>query len=286
MKTITSKKELAEILDPVRFNHNTIGFVPTMGALHEGHLSLISASRAANDLTVCSIFVNPTQFTDARDLELYPRPIEKDTAMLTRAGADILFLPSAEEMYSAGETWEIELGGIADLLEGKFRPGHFNGVTQIVYKLFKLVGPDRAYFGQKDFQQFTVIRKMVELKSLSVELVRCPVIREADGLAMSSRNIRLGPEYRIAALNISRALRQAAADRSLYSVAETISRALSLLEESQLIRPEYFSIADAETLLPVTEWDQAQNIIALVAVKAGEVRLIDNQYLKELEIYS
>lgn len=286
MKIITTRNELAEVLEEYRVKGQTLGFVPTMGALHAGHLSLISASKQENDLTVCSIFVNPTQFTDARDLELYPRPVESDTLMLQAQGVDVLFMPAAAEMYSPDEHWEIDLGGIDAMLEGEFRPGHFQGVTQVVYKLFMLVKPDIAYFGQKDFQQFRVIDRMVDLQGLSISLVRCPIIREADGLAMSSRNAQLSPEMREAAVLISRALFAAEADQAHFTVAETISRALEILGESPLLTPEYFAIVDDQTLMPVGEWTDSESIIALTAVKAGTTRLIDNQYLRQVDFYS
>lgn len=286
MKTVTTRKELTDVLEKFRLKNATLGFVPTMGALHQGHLSLIKRSKENNDFTVCSIFVNPTQFTSLTDLEHYPRPIEADIAMLTMAGADILFMPATGEMYGDNEKWNLDLGGIDSMLEGMFRPGHFQGVTQIVYKLLKLVEPDKAYFGQKDFQQLLVIKKMVEVMKLQVKIVSCPIIREADGLAMSSRNIHLTRPYHQAALLISATLFRALEDSKQYSVNETLNRALEILSLNELLTLEYFCIADAASLLPVKTWSDSKNIIALTAVNAGKTRLIDNQFLKQADFIS
>lgn len=286
MKIITTRNELLEELAVSRLKSTTIGFVPTMGALHAGHLSLLEASKSENELTVCSVFVNPTQFTNAEDLAAYPRPVESDIRMLTDSGVDLLFMPEPSEMYSDNDYWHIDLGNIDSMLEGKYRPGHFQGVTQIVHKFFTLIKPDSAYFGLKDYQQVLVITKMVQVMNLPVKIVYCPIIREPDGLAMSSRNIHLSPEYRRAALLLSKALFIAASEYSNYSVAETVQRALITLSANELLQVEYFSIVDAQTLLPVVNWTDSATIIALLAVNAGHTRLIDNQYLKQPEFYS
>lgn len=283
MKIIKSRQELREVLEPFRQAGITIGFVPTMGALHEGHLSLIRQSKRENGLTVCSIFVNPTQFTDPKDLEFYPRPLEQDIRMLENERTDLLFHPDISEMYMADEPWSIDLEGLDQVMEGTFRPGHFQGVTQIVYKFFILILPTRAYFGQKDYQQFRVISKMAELKRLSVQLVKCPIIREKDGLAMSSRNVHLSSQMRQESVMISQALNTAVGDSLIYSVEETIDHAIFNLGKHGLLELEYFNIVDALTLQPVKSWGDADEILALTAVKAGKTRLIDNQYLRPLE---
>ncbi|MGB4774102.1 MAG: pantoate--beta-alanine ligase, partial [Daejeonella sp.] len=189
MKIVTTRLALSEYLKQRKLEGNIIGLVPTMGALHDGHLSLIEIAKSKTDLVVCSIFVNPTQFTDLNDLKNYPRPVETDINKLEAISCDVLFLPEVEEMYNKDEIWQLDLGGLDQVLEGKIRPGHYQGVTQIVYKLFEIVKPDFAFFGQKDYQQFMVISKMVNLLNMPVKLVVCPIIREDDGLAMSSRNI-------------------------------------------------------------------------------------------------
>lgn len=286
MKIITTRNELLEVLAVYRLKSTTVGFVPTMGAIHAGHLCLIKASKLDNELTVCSVFVNPTQFTNAADLAAYPRPVESDIRMLTNSGVDLLFMPEPSEIYSNNEHWHIDMGTIDTILEGKFRPGHFQGVTQIVHKFFTLIKPDRAYFGLKDYQQLLVITKMVQVMNLPVKIVNCPIIREPDGLAMSSRNIHLSPEYRRAALLLSQTLFTAAKEYKNYSVAETVQRALITLSENELLQVEYFSIVDSQTLMPVANWNDSASIIALVAVNAGKTRLIDNQYLKQPNFYS
>ncbi|HEY9197037.1 MAG TPA: pantoate--beta-alanine ligase, partial [Mucilaginibacter sp.] len=204
MKIFTTKQQVAQYFSYK--TNQTTGFVPTMGALHNGHLSLIRQAQQVCDLVVCSIFVNPTQFNDPKDLEKYPRPIAADIAMLEAAGCDILFNPPVSEMYDDNEKWHLDIGSLEHLLEGKFRPGHYQGVMQVVNKLFNIVKPDLAFFGQKDYQQFMVISKMVELLGMPVKLVMCPILRDADGLAMSSRNIHLTPDDRQHALILSKTL--------------------------------------------------------------------------------
>ncbi len=259
---------------------SSIGLVPTMGALHEGHLSLVTRSAEENDLTVCSIFVNPTQFNDPSDLARYPRPVESDIRKLTKTGCDLLFMPDAEEIYPEEESWHMELGELERVMEGKFRPGHYQGVTQVVKKLFDLVAPDRAYFGQKDYQQFLVIGELVRQFSIPLELVCCPTQREADGLAMSSRNIHLSPEERKEAVLLSKALFLIRSLANEMSPAEARDKGLELLGSSPLIQVEYLEIAHADTLRPVTDWNEASRVIALVAVRIGQTRLIDNLFIK------
>lgn len=260
-------------------NIKSIGLVPTMGALHNGHLSLIKTAKAQTAVVVCSIFVNPTQFTDATDLEKYPRPIEADIEKLQQAGCDILFMPDVTEMYPQKEHWHLDIGEIEHRLEGKFRPGHYQGVMQIVYKLFMAVKPDFAFFGQKDFQQVKVIEKMVELKQLPVKIVMCPIIREADGLAMSSRNIHLSPEERKHALILSWALHQLEKSYVKEASEELRKEAIEMISIEPLVQLEYLEIANTENL-DNNITDESKGIIALVAAKVGQTRLIDNMILR------
>lgn len=278
LKIFTSKQELSDHLDKLKGQGKSIGFVPTMGALHMGHLSLIEIAKRLTDVVVCSIFVNPTQFNDPKDLELYPRPIETDTIKLQEANCDILFLPSAAEMYDGTEAWHIDLGYIETILEGRFRPGHYQGVTQIVKKLFDLVLPDKAFFGQKDFQQVKVISKMIEIYKMPVEIVTCPILRENDGLAMSSRNIHLSGTERNQALALSQALLITRDNALLKPLDDIKAKAEEYINNSDGIELEYFEICDADTLLPAT--DTSTSLIALVAAKVGKTRLIDNIIIK------
>ena len=278
LKIFTSKQELSGHLDKLKGQGKSIGFVPTMGALHMGHLSLIEIAKRLTDVVVCSIFVNPTQFNDPKDLELYPRPIETDTIKLQEANCDILFLPSAAEMYDGTEAWHIDLGYIETILEGRFRPGHYQGVTQIVKKLFDLVLPDKAFFGQKDFQQVKVISKMIEIYKMPVEIVTCPILRENDGLAMSSRNIHLSGTERNQALALSQALLITRDNALLKPLDDIKAKAEEYINNSDGIELEYFEICDADTLLPAT--DTSTSLIALVAAKVGKTRLIDNIIIK------
>lgn len=256
----------------------TVGLVPTMGALHSGHLSLIKTALAQTGVVVCSIFVNPTQFTDVSDLEKYPRPIEADIEKLEQAGCHILFMPDVAEMYPQKESFYLDIGAIEHRLEGKFRPGHYQGVMQIVYKLFMAVKPDLAFFGQKDFQQIKVITKMVELKNLPVKIVTCPIIREVDGLAMSSRNIHLSVEERKHALILSWALHQLKKSYVKEASEELRKEAVELISAEPNVQLEYLEIVNTEDL-DINISQQEKGIIALVAAKVGQTRLIDNMIL-------
>lgn len=249
-----------------------------MGALHKGHVSLIKMAQQQADVVVCSIFVNPTQFTDPKDLEKYPRPLAHDMAMLKEAGCDVVFMPSVKEMYPVEEIWHIDLGPAEFLLEGEFRKGHYQGVTQIVKKLFDAVDPDIAFFGQKDYQQVLMIQNMVAYFKLPVQIISCPIIREDDGLAMSSRNIHLNTTDRENALVLSRALTYVQENFKSKSIPELLEKARKLIEETPGVELDYFTIADGKTLLPETD-KKDQNIIALVAAKVGQTRLIDNMIL-------
>lgn len=261
--------------------HRKIGFVPTMGALHEGHLSLIRQSIAENQVTICSIFVNPTQFNDPEDLKKYPRPIERDIEMLTLAGVTVLFLPSVAEMYPADLQHPTFVFNGLDLpMEGASRPGHFDGVAQVVHRLLGIAKPDRLYMGQKDFQQWAIVQSMLRQMNADIELVRCPIAREKDGLAMSSRNVRLTDEVRPVVPSIYKILEIAKTELETLEI-ETVKnnaiRALKAIPEFDL---DYFEIADGNSLEPIMEKRNSSLIVACVAVFVAKVRLIDNLILK------
>jgi pantoate--beta-alanine ligase len=275
LKIFTTKNEVTNYLKQLQADGKTVGFVPTMGALHQGHLSLLAQAGQQTDVVVCSIFVNPTQFNDPKDLEKYPRPIEADILKLEQAGCNVLFNPPVTEMYNGPEAWQLNLGELENLLEGKFRPGHYQGVTQVVNKLFSIINPDIAFFGQKDYQQVMVIIRMVEVLHLPVKIVMCAIEREPDGLAMSSRNIHLSATDRRHALVLHRALQHAktafAAGNSIQEIEQQASTTISNEPDTQL---EYFEIADGQTLHPATI--QSKSLVALVAARVGHTRLIDN----------
>lgn len=276
MITINTVAELTETVQSFKNQNKKIGLVPTMGALHEGHLSLVKKCREQNDVVVVSVFVNPTQFNNKEDLRTYPRTEEADRKLLEENGADIVFMPSVEEVYPEPDTRVFELGKVAEVMEGAMRPGHFNGVAQIVSKLFDFVKPDRAYFGEKDFQQIAVIRSMVKLLNLDLEIVPCPIVREADGLAKSSRNVRLTSEMRKIAPNIARILAESVNFAKSHSVAETQKFVVDSINAFSGMEIEYYQIVDGISLQPVTEWSDSDYIVGCVTVYCGDVRLIDN----------
>jgi pantoate--beta-alanine ligase len=255
-----------------------VGFVPTMGALHAGHISLIQQAKQENEIVVCSIFVNPVQFNDPKDLEKYPRPIEKDIELLIAAGCDILFYPEVEEMYPGGTEHLIkfDLGNIENILEGKFRPKHFQGVGNVVKLLLDKVQPNALYMGQKDFQQVMVVRKMMELANIHCKLVSCPIVREANGLAMSSRNVRLSEEERKSSAAISQTLFFIRDNKGKYSVEDIKQKAETMLRNIPDSKLDYLEIANAQTLESISNWNEAKDLVALTAIKVGQVRLIDN----------
>jgi len=283
-------KDLSAWLEQQRLKGESIGFVPTMGALHAGHISLIDISKKQAGATVCSIFVNPTQFNDPKDFQKYPITIEQDILLLERAGTDALFLPEADEVYPGGTAGleKYELGPLENLLEGKYRPGHFQGVCQVMRRLLDLVRPDDLFMGQKDYQQCMVVRRLLEIMGVATVLHPCPIIREPDGLAMSSRNMRLSEEQRKKATAIYRALSairdgwrkmQAAGARGVFTEEmEAVLRGATMLLEKNDFRIDYISLADAASLEPVTRADHA-DVVGLVAAFMGEVRLIDNMVL-------
>jgi pantoate--beta-alanine ligase len=278
LKIFNTRQSLQQYLQQIKALNKTVGFVPTMGALHSGHLSLIVFAQQQNDVSVCSVFVNPSQFNDPKDLDKYPRTIEADIKMLEQINCDILFNPEVMEMYDVNEQWHLNIGETEHLLEGEFRPGHYQGVTQVVNKLFNIVNPDIAYFGQKDYQQFLIISKMVSMLAMPVKLVMCPIKRETDGLAMSSRNIHLTPNDRKRALILSKTLTGLANKFNLYNIAALKKEAQQMISEEPGVELEYFEIADGNTLHPANE--DTSSIVALVAAKVGKTRLIDNVVLK------
>lgn len=275
MEIIRTVAELKAKLDEAR-EKGSIGLVPTMGALHAGHLSLIQRARRENDTVVVSVFVNPTQFNNPTDLATYPRTEEADTAMLREAGVDFAFIPSVEEIYPEPDTRQFDLGPVAEVMEGAMRPGHFNGVAQIVSKLFDFTRPTRAYFGEKDFQQIAVIRKMAQLEGFDLEIVDCPIKREDDGLAMSSRNVSLTPEQRAIAPAIHRTLESSLSWAADHSVEETKRYVIDEINSFPHMQVEYYEIVDALTMQPISDWAETESAVGCVTVFCGDVRLIDN----------
>lgn len=258
-----------------------VGLVPTMGALHNGHASLVKRSVKENDITVVSVFVNPTQFNDKNDLKNYPRTLDADCKLLESIGADIVFAPSVEEMYPVEDTRVFDFSPLDKVMEGKYRPGHFNGVAQIVSKLFEIVKPTRAYFGEKDFQQLAIIRELVRQERYNVEIKACPIVREADGLALSSRNTLLSDEERQHALCISKTLFASRDYAETHSVAETLKFVEESINSEGYLRLEYFEIVDGDTLQPIKDWNDTDYAVGCITVFCGSVRLIDNIKYKE-----
>ena len=257
-----------------------VGFVPTMGALHRGHRSLVERARKENDTVVVSVFVNPTQFNDKNDLKNYPRTPEADCAILEAAGADIVFMPSVEDIYPEPDTRQFDFGLVDKVMEGATRPGHFNGVAQVVSRLFDLVKPARAYFGEKDFQQIAVIKAMVKQLAIDVEIVECVIVRGEDGLALSSRNELLTPEHRQAAPHIYATIKQCAEKMAEMSPAELTEWVVKTIDSNPLLKTIYFEAVDAATMQKVERWEDSERIQGCCAVQAGEIRLIDNIRIK------
>lgn len=259
-----------------KFHGRKIGFVPTMGALHEGHLSLIQASQRDNDITVCSIYVNPTQFNNSQDLEKYPRNLDRDTSLLQQVGCQVLFCPSDSEIYTAQPKISFNFEGLDQMMEGKFRPGHFNGVGLIVSKLFNIVAPDRAYFGQKDLQQYLVIKQLVKDLSYNVHLECIPIKREADGMAMSSRNRRLSYEGRAKAVILYRSLSEAEKMIRAGMALPAVKKEVAAIIRQAGVELEYFEVVDPETLEFMENNLNQKNVALCVAGYVDNVRLIDN----------
>ena len=278
MKTFSKvsdlKKELATL------DLAGIGFVPTMGALHAGHRSLVEKARRECKTVVVSVFVNPTQFNDKNDLRNYPRTPEADAAILEAAGADYVLMPSVEEIYPEPDTREFDFGQVDKVMEGATRPGHFNGVAQVVSRLFDIVNPAKAYFGEKDFQQIAVIKAMCEQLALDIEIVECPIIRDTDGLALSSRNTLLDEAHRAAAPHIYEVISQCDEKMSSLSPAELTAWVIAEVEKNPCLKVIYFQAVDALSLQQVAEWNESDRIQGCIAVQAGEIRLIDNIRIK------
>lgn len=278
MKLFRSIVELQNELFEVRKSGKKVGIVPTMGALHEGHASLVKRSVAENGATVVSVFLNPTQFNDKSDLERYPRTLDADCTLLEACGADYVFAPSVEEMYPVEDKRQFEFPPVTTVMEGAHRPGHFNGVCQVVSRLFYIVRPDRAYLGEKDWQQIAVVKAMVRFLKLDVQIVECTTIREADGLAKSSRNTLLSADERAIAPRIYEALQSSREYAKTHTLAETHEYVVSTINAVDGLEVEYFSIVDGDTLLDVANWDDSAYIVGCITVYCGKtpIRLIDH----------
>ncbi len=283
MKLINTIIELKSELDAFRNEGKSIGFVPTMGALHAGHASLVERAVKENDVTVVSVFVNPTQFNDKNDLKNYPRTLAADCELLEGLGTTIVFAPAVEEMYPEEDTRRFSFAPLDTVMEGACRPGHFNGVAQIVSKLFYAVEPERAYFGEKDFQQLAIIREMVRQLALPVQIVGCPIVREEDGLAMSSRNTLLSEDERERALTISSTLFASADFAQVNSLAATKAFVEDMINDTEGLELEYYRIVDGNTLQEIEEWGDSDYVVGCIALFCGKIRLIDNIKYKEVK---
>ncbi len=278
MKVYKTKTELTGLLSSLASSKKTIGLVPTMGALHRGHTSLVNLAIQENDLVLVTIFVNPTQFNDSSDLENYPRTLEADLNLLESLKVDLVFVPSSKEMYPEKDERTFPLGKLDKVMEGKHREGHFNGVAQIVSKLFLLTNPTRAYFGQKDFQQLLIVRRLVEILGLDISIVACPIIREADGLALSSRNVKLSGPHRKLAPFLHATLERAKQKKEVFSPTEIRNWVFDQFEKQADMHLEYFEIVEDKDLRPVIDWTERVNKVGCLAVQLGGVRLIDNMF--------
>ena len=276
MNIVHTIKDLQAGLTALRAQGKTVGLVPTMGALHAGHASLVKRCVAENDVAVVSVFVNPTQFNDKNDLVKYPRTLEADCRLLEACGVTFAFAPSVEEMYPEPDTRQFSYPPLDTVMEGIFRPGHFNGVCQVVSKLFDIVKSDRAYFGEKDFQQLAIIREMVRQMNFPLEIVGCPIVREEDGLALSSRNARLSADERQQALQISKVLFESREFATTHTVAETQKFVEDAIAAAPGLRLEYFELVDGNTLQKIADWEETEYAVGCITVFCGEVRLIDN----------
>ena len=276
MNIYKSIEDLQAFVEAERAKGLRIAFVPTMGALHAGHLSLVRRALSECDRCIVSVFVNPTQFNDPRDLETYPRTLESDSTLLASVGASALFAPEVSTIYPEEDTRTFDVGAVAEVMEGRYRPGHFNGVMQVVSRLFDIVRPDCAYFGEKDFQQIAVIRAMVRLIASPVEIIACPIVRESDGLALSSRNVRLSAEERREAPQIYRILSESRSWAKEMSPQQVIERVTEQINAVPHLRVEYFEIVDTDSLQPIASWSDSPAPHGCITVYCGEVRLIDN----------
>lgn len=283
MKLFEKIVDLQNELFEVRKEGKKIGLVPTMGALHQGHASLVKRSVKENDVTVVSVFLNPTQFNDKADLERYPRNLDADCKLLEECHADYVFAPSVKEMYPTPDNRQFNFPPVTTVMEGAKRPGHFNGVCQVVSRLFYIVRPDRAYFGEKDWQQIAVVKRLVKYINMNVEIVECPIVREADGLAMSSRNSLLSPEERTIAPNIYKVLKESVEYSKNHTVEETHNKVVNDINAIDGLEVEYFEIVDGNTLLDVKDWNDSPYIVGCITVYCGHtpIRLIDHIKYKE-----
>lgn len=282
MEVFENAVSVSEQIIKLKTAGKKIGFVPTMGALHDGHLSLIEAARKDNDIVVASIFVNPTQFNNPNDLKNYPRNLDRDLKLLEKNNCDLVFTPSVSEIYpnENSKKSEYHFGKIVEVMEGKFRPGHFDGVANVVSRLFKIIKPDNAYFGQKDFQQYILIKTLADkyLSDLNIQIHRCPIIREKDGLAMSSRNVLLSPEQRKSSALISQTLFWAKDNYQKYTVDELKKQITDKINADKNLKIEYIEFVSDPELDELTDWKIERKIVACIAVQVGDVRLIDNIY--------
>jgi pantoate--beta-alanine ligase len=276
MKVLKTIREAGIFVEASKKSGTTIGFVPTMGALHAGHIALLNRATLENNIVICSIFVNPIQFNNKDDLKNYPRPISDDIRKLEDVACDMLFLPDVSEMYPEPVTDKYDFGLMDKVMEGKFRPGHFSGVAVVVRKLFEIIKPDRAYFGLKDYQQLRIITTMTAELKLPVDIVACPTVREKDGLAMSSRNVRLNAQERRIAPAIYKVLNEIKNKAGKAPVKELEQWATGMLGNYEDMNVEYLQIVDAKTLLPISDWNDSNNVVVCTAVHLGKVRLIDN----------
>lgn len=277
MKSITTVSDLQHLLAEMRNDSLSVGLVPTMGALHKGHLSLVKQALADNDVCIVSIFVNPTQFNDKNDLDKYPRDLERDIKLLSSLSNDIVvFAPTVNEIYPEPDTRQFDFGQLDKVMEGKHRPGHFNGVAQVVSRLFDIVKPDRAYFGQKDFQQLAIVREMTKQLGLNVKIVPMPIVRENSGLALSSRNERLTDEQRQTAVNISQILFKSKDQINKKTVTDVINDVVTEINSHEGLVVEYFEIVDGNTLQQINDWNESCYVVGCITVFCGDVRLIDN----------
>lgn len=283
MVIFNSVKEIQQAIAAYKVSSKTIGFVPTMGALHEGHLSLIKRCKSENDICIVSIFVNPTQFNNKQDLATYPRDLDKDAQLLKSVDCDIVFAPTEQEIYNDNElagTFSFSFNGLDEVMEGKFRPGHFNGVVQIVSKLFSIVTPNKAYFGEKDFQQVAIIKHMVKELKYPVEIIPCPILREESGLALSSRNMLLTPEEKKKAITISKVLNECRNFVARMSPKELTQWVVDEINKVDILQVEYFEIVDGNSLQKITNWSDTEYVVGCITVYCGKIRLIDNIRLK------
>ncbi|MDG5800888.1 pantoate--beta-alanine ligase [Marinilabiliaceae bacterium ANBcel2] len=283
MQIIELSSKMSSVAQLLRKERKTTGFVPTMGALHKGHLSLVEEAKKQCDIVIVSIFVNPTQFNDKNDLKNYPRDTKKDIELLKEVGCELLFLPDVKQIYPEPDNRTYDFGNLDKVMEGYYRPGHFNGVAQVVSRLFDIVKPDKAFFGEKDYQQLAIIREMTRKLNYDIEIVGVPTIREDDGLAMSSRNMLLTKEQRKKSTVIARTLFESYNFAKSKSIEETINFVVEKIDNVSGFNTEYFEIVDGDTLQRVNSWDQSGYIAGCIAVYAGDIRLIDNViYKKEM----